>query len=500
MLGLCCGVAVAQAAPAAGTPAQAKEAEAKPSDPAAAKMVFQAALLLRRANLDEAQKQLDQAKALNDQELRLWSTYAVLHAARGDKATAIEDDKKELALHPDAIEVYVALATLQDQLGKRADEEVTLRALIKIESHSPSGAARLVKMLVEDGKAADAVALGQDYVTRFDAVVAAEPRINPRGGDGLKLELSRAQLAAGMKAESLATMVALLKVTNSPVILNDGAYRLADESMELPLAEKSARRALGLAEFNSRRLTLDTKPELTRLVILQVAGIWDTVGWTLFREGKLDEAESYVRSAWLQKQTVTLGQHLAEIEMARGDKNKALLACDLSLAEAAQKPVEAPRAVEAKAADAKSDDAKTAEAKADEAKLSAEMQAVADSQSAESAKTDAAELAKLQQTADGLRKSGAVSKGPAGLKEMLTFPMASLPGVSGSGEFVAMLQFGIIQTATGTSKTNATGMLTRMLAAKVGTGLWPPGSGARLVMKAQVNCSKGGCVAVFADF
>jgi hypothetical protein len=43
-------------------------------------------------------------------------------------------------------------------------------------------------------------------------------------------------------------------------------------------------------------------------------------------------------------------------------------------------------------------------------------------------------------------------------------------------------------------------MLIRMMAAKIGTGLWPPGSGARLVMKAQVNCSKTGCVVVFADF
>ncbi len=498
-----CGVAAGQGVPAVvpvpGMAAQGKDVEKKPSDPDAARMVFQAAMLMRRGNLDEAQKQLDAAKALNDQELRLWSTYGALHSARGDKAAAVEDDQRELALHPDANEVYGALADLQDQLGRRAEEEATLRTLIKIEPRTPGASARLVRMLVQDGKAAEAVTLGQDSAARFATVVAAEPRINPRAVDGLSFELSKAEEAAGMKTEALATMVALLKVTNNAAVLNDGAYRLADANTELPLAEKSARQALGLAELNSRRVSLDTAPGLTRLVIGQVAGVWDTVGWTLFREGKLDEAESYLRAAWLQNQTVTLGQHLAEIEMARGDKNRALTVCEVSLAAAARR-TETARAPETKASVAKESDTKSAEAKADEAKLSAEMQAVVDAKTAEDAKTAAVEQAKLQATADELKKSGAVSKGQAGLKEMLTFPMASLRGVSGSGEFVVMLAFGIVQSATGTSKGNPVGMLMRLQAAKVGTGLWPPGSGATLVMKAQVNCTKTGCEAVFADF
>ena len=54
--------------------------------------------------------------------------------------------------------------------------------------------------------------------------------------------------------------------------------------------------------------------------------VWDTLGWILYREGKLDDAESYLKAAWINIQSDTVAEHLGELEVARGRKNEALTA------------------------------------------------------------------------------------------------------------------------------------------------------------------------------
>ena len=485
--GLVCLAALGQGAPAVkvvpvpplpGTiaPAKAKQeppaAAAKLSNPAAAEMVYQAGLALQRNDPAEAQKQLDAARALNPEELRLASTYGYLQLARGDKPGAEEDFKKELALHPQATEIYGALAELQGILGQRAEEEQTLRQLFKTDPRMVNAPARLVHMLVEDGKAAEAVKLGQDAAAKFTENLAANSRLNARAGDALQSELSKAEYAAGLKAESLATTLALLKVTASPQLLNVGAYRLAVEGVELPLAEKSARLALVQVEADSRKVSFDTKPELTKAVLNGVVALWDTLGLVLYREGKLDDAEGYARSSWLQRQNLTVGAHLADIEAAKGDKNLALTVCEVSLAEAG-------RAKLAAAKEVKPGDAKAAEVKP-------------------VPQPGEVDEAAMQSRADALRKAGAISKGQAALSAMLTLPAAPLRGVSGTGEFKLMMQFGIVQLAAPETKNYPTGMLSEMLGMKV-SGLWPKNSGARLIMTGSLSCRPAGCALTVKD-
>ena len=288
-------------------------------------MVYQAGLALQRNDPDEARKQLDAARALNPEELRLTSTYGYLQLARGDKPAAEQDFRKELALHPQATEIYGALAELQGALGRRADEEQTLRQLYQADPRMVNAPARLVHMLVEDGKAPEAVKLGQDAAAKFTATLAANPRLSPRAGDALQSELSQAEYAAGMKAESLAITLALLKGTASPQILNDGAYRLAVEGVELPLAEKSARLALLEAEADSRKLSFDTGPELDEgRPAWRGSAVGHARAGALPAKAGLDDAEGYARSSWLQHQDLTVGAHLADIEAAKGDRNLAL--------------------------------------------------------------------------------------------------------------------------------------------------------------------------------
>ncbi len=447
------GVPVPAGVPATGAMVQA----AKASNAEAAGLVEQAAVAVQRKNLDEAQRFLDQAKALNAEEPRLWGGYGALQMQRGDAAGALADFGKELTLHPDSTGVYEPMFAAEMALGKRAEAEETLRLWTRVDVRDPAVASRLVQMLVEDGKAKAAVAFGQAEVDRLRAEAAKpEMRLDPataaamvaQVGAGLELELGKAQAAAGMMAESQATVVAVLKVTQDPRVLNDGAYELAERGVELPLAETSARAAVAGVERNSQRFTLDDAPAVLKQSNEFVASVWDTMGWVLFRAGKVEEAMRYAKAAWMQRQTPTTGEHLGEIAAAKGDKALALNVYEATLAQSMG------------------------------VKLTDER------------------MVRMRTKVADLRKSGVV---PAkdGFKAMLTFSVGS-GGAQGSGEFLLLLGFGIVQQANAASTANAAGLLGKVVGSRV-AGLWPGESGARLVMKGTLRC-KGGCVLVLADF
>ena len=91
----------------------------------------------------------------------------------------------------------------------------------------------------------------------------------------------------------------MLENTHDPGLLNDSAYELGDASLELPLAESSTRAALDRLTEESNTWTLDENPQTLRAKTQLIAATWDTLGWVLFREGKLEDAQSYIQAGWL---------------------------------------------------------------------------------------------------------------------------------------------------------------------------------------------------------
>jgi tetratricopeptide (TPR) repeat protein len=72
------------------------------------------------------------------------------------------------------------------------------------------------------------------------------------------------------------------------LVLNNFAYNLADQGRRLAEAEEMLRRAVELDEYEQRRLG---KADLARGTYL------DSLGWALFRRGKLDEAKALLERA-----------------------------------------------------------------------------------------------------------------------------------------------------------------------------------------------------------
>jgi tetratricopeptide (TPR) repeat protein len=269
---------------------------------------------LQKHKPDVARPLLEQVLAINPNQPRLWGCYGDLAMQSGDMSTAVRDYQKELELHPSAVQVYPVLIRLQRAMNRTADAKESLHRWVEAAPNSEEAALTLAEFELAGGRELDA---------QF-AVITLETALRNVQTDRLKLQLGRAQLKAGKKDEGRLTLIVLVKNTDDPGIMNDAAYELADAGVELPLAEETIRKALASMEEESKTWTLDENVATLRSKTALLQATWDSLGWVLFREGKIDEAEGYVRAAWMGHQDREIGQHMAEIALTKGHKDQAL--------------------------------------------------------------------------------------------------------------------------------------------------------------------------------
>jgi tetratricopeptide (TPR) repeat protein len=143
--------------------------------------------------------------------------------------------------------------------------------------------------------------------------------------DSLKLQLGHAQLKAGDADAGRATMHALMDTSDDVMLLNGAAYELGDAGLDLPASEAASRKAIQILEARTAAATVASATKQDYMNVMLLAANWDTLGWIDFKENKLPEAESYVRSAWLLLAgDPEAGEHLGKIYEAEGKKEDAL--------------------------------------------------------------------------------------------------------------------------------------------------------------------------------
>ena len=280
------------------------------------KLVEQAYAALEVPDVASAEPLLDRAKALNPDTIGLWGTYGYLDYRKGDMEAAIKAYEKELDLHPSNVGTYQPLANSQVVLKRKIEAEETLRRWEAAAPEDSRPTLRLAGMQYQDAEYAKAVTTLEEGLARTAA--------GEKKDEQSELLLGRAQLKAGEKDKGHATLVALLKDTDNPDMMNDTAYELADAGLELPLAEQTTKAALDKMEQQSQTWTLDENAQTLRARTRMMQATWDTMGWVYFRNAKLREAQQYVGAAWQGRQDAEVGTHLAEIEVAEGNRNAAL--------------------------------------------------------------------------------------------------------------------------------------------------------------------------------
>jgi tetratricopeptide (TPR) repeat protein len=240
------------------------------------------------------------------QRLMAWTgSLALLHNKPDD---AIEDNRKELALYPDEFDRYSTIVWIELRKNDKAGAETTLRSWAKADASDPQPLMELSQLLVSDKEAAAAVNAAKDALSRA-------PDGAPKH-DQAELTLGQVEMEAGMVDKANATFTELLKATNNPVIMNDASYFLAHANQDLPLAETSERKALERFDEETSSWTLDESPAILQQKTAMLISSWDTMGWILYREGRLEEAKSYLDAAWMNRQDAVVTEHRNEVNAA----------------------------------------------------------------------------------------------------------------------------------------------------------------------------------------
>jgi tetratricopeptide (TPR) repeat protein len=291
------------------------------NNPVAAELVRQAENAFKGKDKELARKKLDQAVAINDKQRNLWSQMGYLAELDNSYDVAAADYAKELKQYPDETFIYPYLIKVQGRLGKKAEQRETLLTYARSEPKKDSVALYVGANLLANNDVNDAI-----DVYRAGTKAVPENKI-------LQVELASALLRAGKSDEAIPLVKTSLDGASDPLVLNDGAYVLAEHNVELPLAESSAHKAVDQLETETTQTVLDgvNSRSLARINLLLAS--WDTLGWVYFTEGKNDLAEQYIRAAWKSGALPDMGLHLGEIFEKRGDQSQAMQTYEQALSQ-----------------------------------------------------------------------------------------------------------------------------------------------------------------------
>ena len=139
-------------------------------------------------------------------------------------------------------------------------------------------------------------------------------------------------MGAGKNNEALAAFEKAAALSRSPTILNEVAFHLAEQKVDLDKAQHSVEVAIADASENLRSVDLAHLTDAALGQMEEIASYWDTLGWIYFQTGDLDRAMRYIGAAWKLSEDGEAGGHLAQIYEKSGDKERAIHACALALA------------------------------------------------------------------------------------------------------------------------------------------------------------------------
>ena len=269
---------------------------------------------------------------------------------------------------------------------------------------------------------------------------------NEPDNTGIQIQLGEAQMRAGNKEAGQATLIAALSRTVDPGILNEGADELAEAGVALDVAEKSARKAIDLLTTESSRWVMTDIPQEQKQRQSLLVSTWDTLGWALVEQGKLDEGESWLEAAWLNEPEPTIGLHRGELQEKLGHPRNALETYRMALAEFTSTwPKEDPEP----------------------------------------------ERRKLQDRIAALKNDGKISAEDARekLQHLRVFPLGPWKGPNLLKEITISLREGKIEEVSGSAASETVDQEERAKLMKLELAPWTPeGSVARIIRQGTINC------------
>jgi len=267
-----------------------------------------------------AKEALDRMKAKNPNE-DLWGMYGFLAEVMDrDYQTAVTDFSKELAAHPDNQTAVMAMADAQTKSGDSSGARHTLQGYF--DRHPDNAPLALYLANLETN--------ADDKLGALKTLQTATKQ-NP-DNRALRVQLSQTLVYLDRMQEAAAAAKSALDGSDDAGVLNDAAYTLSETGLDLDVAEEAARRSIAKQDEKTAAITTESANSAAFALSNLLAASWDTLGWILFKEGKLDAARGLLEPAWRATLLAESGDHLGQLYEAEGKKNEAATAYTLAQA------------------------------------------------------------------------------------------------------------------------------------------------------------------------
>lgn len=289
------------------------------NNPEAAKLVSEATDLERNRDWTSALAKLDSAKKLQPEQPYLWSNYGYLAMVQNRPEEAEEDYKHELEHHPD--EGFVVNLYGRFLVGRGESDEAlrVAKTYFERDAADPTVAALLASL--------------QARASLVDAIATLR-RAHDANPDDRSIQNALADYLLRNHQDAEATEIAgkLLNTAGSdPLALNDAAYLLAEANGDLAVAEQKSRESLELLDSQTSQSAIGeaNRQSFSRSSLL--AASWDTLGYILMKEKKLEDARDYLEAAWNDNLgSSEVGLHYGQLLEAEGKKQDALRIYELA--------------------------------------------------------------------------------------------------------------------------------------------------------------------------
>lgn len=383
---------------------------------------------------EHARELLQQVEQKDSKARGLWAERGfIAEISDHNLEEAKADYRKELANEPDNVWTVNALSRLEANTGHGGEARKLIQEYVQAHPENLEMALSLAFLQTNAGD-------DNGALKTLETASAQHP-----DNRLLSLQMGGVLIRLNRKQEAAAVARSAMDGTDDPAILNDAAYVLSESGIDLASAEEASRKSIAkLEEESASMTTAQANSKAFARANLMVAA-WDTLGWTLFQEGKHDEAEPILSAAWRASLRPEIGDHLAQLYEAAGQKQRAY-------------------------------------------ELYVLAQAAFDRSTPPDVKTRVAESATRLRPADAKAPRWLNSEG---LQSLRTYKIDKPAGVSGWGTFrLEISTAGVIesQQMSGDHKIEP---VKPAIAAMKFPELLPPGSKAHLLRSAVVSCASG---------
>jgi tetratricopeptide (TPR) repeat protein len=275
---------------------------------------------LNSGNAQAAIPLFERVVQLDPQHKTAWNDLGLAYMNTGKLDQAIAAFQSELEANPSDEHANQYLGLAFERKQNYAQAAAAFRKQTQMNPLDPVAHGSLGDVLLEQHEYAQAV-------PEFEKATVLSPE-NPQ----LQAALGRADAEMGKSNEAVAAFEKAATLSRSPETLNEVAFNLADEKLDLDKAERYAEIAIADSSETLRSVDLGHVTGANLAEMEDIAAYWDTLGWVYFQKNDLDRATKYIRAAWLLSEDGEAGDHLAQVYERLGQKERAIHACALALA------------------------------------------------------------------------------------------------------------------------------------------------------------------------